>query len=102
MATPICSNFKVGVSGAALATMGKRVTLSPKCVQWSGLLMGLLTNLFGGLIYIYPIYTTALQDVTFITNGQITVIGTVAHFGLAIVSYPASILYRNQVSMDTA
>ena len=72
------------------------VQCSARALQRSGLALGLLTNVFGGLVYIYAIYTTALQDALFLTNSQITVIGTVAHFGLAIISYPSSLIYRNR------
>ena len=71
-------------------------TANAKCIQTAALGLGLLTNVFGGLVYIYPIYTSALQNALFLTDGQVTVIGTVAHFGLAIISYFYSLLYRGE------
>jgi MFS family permease len=67
----------------------------PRCIQRSALLLGMVTNIFGGFVYIYPIYTTALQNVTGMTDGQVTLTGTIAHFGLAVISYPASLVYRS-------
>jgi MFS family permease len=71
-------------------------TCSPGCVQKGALALGFATNVFGGFVYVYPIYTTALQNVLGLTDGQVTVIGTVAHFGLAVISYPASMVYRSE------
>ena len=69
-------------------------------------LVGFMSNMFSGLMYLFPIYTIFWQHGLGLSVTDIAIVGAFSHAGLSVAVYPLAVLHSSKVlhprNMDRA